>query len=58
MQWSGVAQLANFSESNVYYIIYQIKLWKYETTKTINLIEILFFKKREIVLLWNLYIVN
>ena len=36
MQWSGVAQLANFSESNVYYIIYQIKLLEYETTKTIS----------------------
>ena len=36
MQWSGVAQLANFSESNVYRIIYQIKFWEYETTKTIS----------------------
>ena len=36
MQWSGDAQLANFSESNLYRIIYQIKLWEYETTKTIS----------------------
>ena len=46
MQRSGVAQLANFSESNVYCIIYQIKLWEYETTKT-KLIEILFFLRKE-----------
>ena len=36
MQWSGIAQLENFPESNVYRIIYQIKLWEYETTKTIS----------------------
>ena len=36
MPWSGVAQLANFSESNVYRIIYQKKFWEYETTKTIS----------------------